>query len=132
MRSDIDEVDETYRRADAARQLVRDQLCRVDGAWPKPAELVRMSNCLAWAQLRIQDTASDLDVVLGAAEVNRRDCLCRGMQEAHAAATAVPLTRHHDWWEVAAALYACVLLSRSLNVSRGCLALSCAEEEAWG
>lgn len=130
MTTGIDEVDETYRRGELAQDLVREELCRVHGPWRKPPELLDMNGCLSWAQLRVQDAASDIDVVLGVADARRPECLCRAAQQAHAAATAVPVTRHQDWWQVTAALYACVLLARSLRASHGCWALQCPGGEA--
>ncbi|QRO87197.1 hypothetical protein [Kytococcus sedentarius] len=75
MTNSVDAVDETYRGAREAQQLVWRQICRRDGPWPKPAELLNMNCGLAWALLRIQDAASDLDVVLGLAEARWRTCL---------------------------------------------------------
>ena len=88
-----------------------------------------MSGGLSWAILRIQDVASDLDVILSGADGNRRECLCRGMQEAHAAATAVPVTPHEGWWRVIAVLYASVLLADRSRRSRGCPTLRCSRPE---
>lgn len=130
MKNSTDAVDETYRRAGGAQQLVWRQLCPPDGPWPKPAELLNMNGVLAWALLRIQDAASALDVILGVADAHWRACLCRATQEAHVAAAAVPVTRHQDWWRVTAKLYACVLLAERSRTSRGCLAVGCVSAEA--
>ncbi|MFL0461221.1 hypothetical protein ACH0CA_12330 [Kytococcus sedentarius] len=130
MTTSIDAVDETYRRAGEAQQLVWRQICRRDGPWPKPAELLNMNGGLAWALLRIQDAASDLDVILGLADAHRRACLCRATQDAHVAAAAVPVTRHPDWWRVTAMLHACALLAEQARASRGCLVMGCAIAEA--
>lgn len=129
MTNSIDAVDETYRRAGEAQELVWRQLCRRDGPWPKRDELLNMNGGLAWALLRIQDAASDLDVVLGLAEARWRTCLCRATQEAHVAAAAVPVTRHPDWWRVTATLHVCTLLAEQARTARGCSAVGCASAE---
>lgn len=127
MTNSIDAVHETYRRAGEARELVRRQLCRRDGPWPKRDELLNM-NGLAWALLRIQDAASDLDVVLGLAK-RAGEHVCRATQEAHVATAAVPVTRHPDWWRVTATLHVCTLLAEQARTARGCSAVGCASAE---